>query len=42
MCQHFSYEVESLERVRVMNVKLDVPVGQHRALTPSEVKELKS
>src|SRR5690606_2403351 len=33
MCQYLNYEVQTLKRVRIMNVKLDVPVGKHRELT---------
>lgn len=40
MCEHFDYRVVKLERVRIMNVKLDVPVGQWRDLTPEELAEL--
>jgi 23S rRNA pseudouridine2604 synthase len=38
MCQYFNYEVVSLERIRIMNVKLDsLPVGEYRDLTTGEV-----
>jgi 23S rRNA pseudouridine2604 synthase len=41
MCQHFNYEVVSLERIRIMNVQLDaLPVGKYRELTPEEVTDL--
>ncbi len=40
MCEHFEYRVTKLKRVRIMNVKLDVPVGQWRDLTEAEVAEL--
>lgn len=40
MCEHLEYRVRKLERVRIMNVKLDVPVGQWRDLTPDELDEL--
>ena len=29
-----------LTRVRIMNIKLDVPVGKWRDLTPQEMNEL--
>lgn len=40
MCEYLNYEVETLKRVRIMNVKLDVPVGEYRELTKEELKEL--
>jgi 23S rRNA pseudouridine2604 synthase len=40
MCEHFDYHVRKLERVRIMNMKLDVPVGQWRDFTPDELAEL--
>ncbi|MBI1781913.1 MAG: 23S rRNA pseudouridine(2604) synthase RluF [Sphingobacteriales bacterium] len=43
MCEHFEYEVESLKRVRIMNIKLDViPVGKWRYLSDAEMKEINS
>ncbi|MDA0378482.1 MAG: 23S rRNA pseudouridine(2604) synthase RluF [Bacteroidetes bacterium] len=41
MCEYLGYEVTRLRRVRIMHVKLDVPVGKWRDLTPAELKELK-
>ena len=40
MCQHFEYHVISLKRVRIMNVKLDIPVGKWRYLNSNELNEL--
>ena len=40
MCEHLNYEVKKLKRVRIMNIKLDLPVGKWRDLTPQEVNEL--
>tara|TARA_R110002012_G_scaffold51138_1_gene132186 strand:+ start:72260 stop:73024 length:765 start_codon:yes stop_codon:yes gene_type:complete len=40
MCEYLTYEVETLKRVRIMNIKLDVPVGEYRELTKSEFTEL--
>ena len=40
MCEHLDYEVKKLKRVRIMNIKLDLPVGKWRDLTPQEVNEL--
>jgi 23S rRNA pseudouridine2604 synthase len=36
MCEYFNYEVVSLKRVRIMHIKLDVPVGKYRLLTKQE------
>lgn len=41
MCSHFGFHVEKLKRVRVMNIKLDVPKGKWRHLKEEELKELK-
>jgi len=40
MCEYLNYEVETLKRVRIMNIKLDIPVGEFRELTKEELKEL--
>lgn len=40
MCEYLNYEVQTLRRVRIMNIKLDMPVGDYRALTKDELKEL--
>ena len=40
MCEYLNYEVKTLKRVRIMNIKLDVPVGKYRELTKQELKEL--
>ncbi|WP_312082209.1 23S rRNA pseudouridine(2604) synthase RluF [Epilithonimonas hominis] len=40
MCEHLGYEVKKLKRVRIMNIKLDLPVGKWRDLTPQEMNEL--
>ena len=37
MCEYLDYRVERLKRIRIMNVKLDLPVGQWRDLTDSEL-----
>ncbi len=43
MCEHFGYEVQKLERVRIMNVKLKgIPSGEWRELTPEEYQEMLS
>ena len=40
MCEFLEYRVIKLKRIRIMNVKLDVPVGKWRHLTEKELKEL--
>jgi 23S rRNA pseudouridine2604 synthase len=40
MCEYLNYEVETLKRVRIMNIKLDMPVGEYRELTKEEFIEL--
>ncbi|MDP9954913.1 23S rRNA pseudouridine2604 synthase [Epilithonimonas hungarica] len=42
MCEYLGYEVKKLKRIRIMNIKLDLPVGKWRDLTDSELKELNS
>lgn len=40
MCEYLNYEVQTLKRVRIMNIKLDMPVGKYRELTKEEFKTL--
>ena len=40
MCEYLNYEVKTLKRIRVMNIKLDVPVGKYRELNAVELKQL--
>lgn len=40
MCEYLDYEVETLKRVRIMNIKLDVQVGSYRELTKDELSAL--
>ena len=40
MCEYVGYEVKKLKRIRIMNIKLDLPVGKWRDLTAAEMKEL--
>ena len=40
MCDYLNYDVQSLKRVRIMNIKLDTPIGEYRELTKEEFKEL--
>ena len=41
MCESLGYRVKSLKRVRIMNIKLDVPIGKYRELTKQELLEIK-
>ena len=41
MCNHFGYKVVSLQRIRIMNIKLDLPEGKFRLLNDQEIKGLK-
>lgn len=40
MCEYLNYEVKTLKRVRIMNIKLDVPIGEYRELTKVEFEQL--
>lgn len=40
MCEYLGYEVVKLKRVRIINIKLDLPLGRHRELTEDEISQL--
>jgi len=40
MCESLGYRVLSLKRVRIMNIKLDIPTGKYREFTEEEILEL--
>jgi 23S rRNA pseudouridine2604 synthase len=40
MCEYLDYEVQTLKRMRIMNIELDMPVGEYRELTKEEFEEL--
>ena len=40
MCEYLDYQVIRLKRIRIMNIKLDVKVGEYRDFTPSELNTL--
>ncbi|WOC50945.1 23S rRNA pseudouridine synthase F [Bergeyella porcorum] len=40
MCEYLGYEVKKLKRIRIMNIHLDMPIGQWRELTKQELAEL--
>ena len=40
MCESLDYKVQSLKRIRIMNIKLDIPTGKYREFTKKELLEL--
>jgi len=40
MCESLGYRVKSLKRIRIMNIKLDLPTGKYREFTNEELLEL--
>ena len=40
MCETLGYRVQSLKRIRIMNIKLDIPTGKYREFTKKELLEL--
>ncbi|MFC6267613.1 23S rRNA pseudouridine(2604) synthase RluF [Frigoriflavimonas asaccharolytica] len=40
MCEYLGYEVKKLKRVRIMNIKLDMPLGKWRDLSKEEFLEM--
>ena len=40
MCESLGYRVQSLKRVRIMNIRLDIPTGKYREFTKEELLEL--
>ncbi len=40
MSEHLGYHVRELKRIRIMNVSLDIPIGEWRDLTAEELKEI--
>ena len=40
MCEALGYRVRSLKRVRIMNIKLDLPTGEYREFSKEELLEL--
>ena len=42
MCESLGYRVQSLKRVRIMNIKLDIPTGKYREFDREELSELNS
>ena len=40
MCEYFDYDVKKLRRVRIMNIKLDIPIGTYREFTATELNQI--
>ena len=40
MCESLGYRVQTLKRVRIMNINLDVPTAKYRELTKEELSQL--
>ena len=40
MCEHLEYDVRKLKRVRIMNIKLDIPIGEYRDFTAKELNQI--
>ncbi len=41
MCESLGYRVRALKRIRIMNIKLDMPTGKYREFTKEELLEFK-
>ena len=42
MCEYLGYEVKQLKRVRIMNIKLNLKVGEWREFSSKELLEINS
>ena len=42
MCEHLGYRVKKLKRIRIMNIELDISIGEWRYFTTEELSGLKS
>jgi len=40
MCEYLGYDVKKLKRIRIMNVKLDIPIGSYRDFTVKELNQI--
>jgi len=40
MCEYLGFKVTKLKRIRIMNIKLDMKVGEYRNLSTAELEEL--
>ncbi len=42
MCSYLDYEVKKLQRIRIMNIPLNIPIGNWRYLSDAEMKEIQN
>jgi len=42
MCEYFDYRVKKLERIRIININLDIPRGKWRYLSSEEISTIKN
>lgn len=40
MCEYLEYDVKKLKRTRIMNIKLDIPIGTYRDFTTKELNQI--
>ncbi len=40
MCEYLGYDVKKLKRTRIMNIKLDIPIGSYRDFTAKELNQI--
>ena len=40
MCEYLDYKVVNLKRTRIMNISLDIPIGEWRDFTSEELNDL--
>jgi 23S rRNA pseudouridine2604 synthase len=40
MCEYLEYDIRKLKRVRIMNINLDIPIGEYRDFTARELNQI--
>lgn len=40
MCEYLEYDIRKLKRVRIMNISLDIPIGEYRDFTARELNQI--
>ena len=40
MCEYLEYDIRKLKRVRIMNINLDIPLGEYRDFTARELNQI--
>ena len=40
MCEYLEYDIRKLKRVRIMNISLDIPIGEYRDFTARELNKI--